>query len=474
MDTPIGKTVELKPQPKQYDCYLKLFDKETRFVGFGGGAGGGKSWLGCEWLLMNCYRYPGSKWFIGRKELKRLMSSTYITWTKVCKFHDIPLTDWRLNGQYNYIEFIAGAANGSRIDLIDVDFKPSDPMYERFGSLEYTGGWGEEVGEWNFLAFDVLKSRVGRWKNREFGLECPKFLLTFNPTKNWLYRIFYKNWREGTLPKEYAFIQSLYMDNEYTAEEYGKSLNEISDPVTKARLRDGIWEYEDTDTALIAFDSIQDLFTGSPVYSNEMFITADIARFGSDRSVIGIWRGFDLEKVVIKSKQGTDVTASNLKQLMAEHRVPYSHCVVDEDGIGGGVLDQLRGIKGFVNNSTPIVTKNFMDKTVKENYKNLKTQASFLFAEKVNNHLITISAKLSELDKESLIEELSQIRRKITDDITTLQIISKDTIKENLGRSPDLADMMVMRMYFELDKPVRFKMPDLSVLGFGGVKPFDF
>jgi len=462
-------TPEIRPQPKQYDCYLKLFDGVTRFVGFGGGAGGGKTWLGCEWLLTNCYRYPGSKWFMARKELTRLMSSTYLTWAKVLKYHHIPPTDWKLNGQYHYIEFV----NGSRIDLLDVNFAPSDPMFERFGSTEYTGGWGEEVGEWQFGAFDVLKSRVGRWKNEEFNLLTPKFLLTFNPTKNWLYRIFYKPWKEKRLPIEYSFTQSLFMDNAFTAEHYGKTLNEISDPITKARLRDGIWEYEEADTVLIDYDNIVDMFTNVPEFSEQMYLTADIARFGSDKTVLGIWRGYDLQKVLSKTHQDTEKTATQIRTLLSTYRIPRSHTVIDEDGVGGGVVDNLRGCKGFVNNAAPIKTPSSLDSSQlkKENFKNLKTQCSYLLAEKVNAHLVAVTAKLSENDRDSIIEELGQIRRKVTNDVTTLQIISKEQIKESLGHSPDFADMMMMRTYFELDKPKGYRMPDPAT-GYGGVNPY--
>lgn len=470
--------VEIKPQQKQYECYLKLFDDETRFPGFGGGAGGGKTWLGCEWMLMNCYRYPGFKGFIARKELKRLMSSTFITWQKVCTYHHIPQADWKLEGKYNYIEFVQGLAKGSRIDLLDVSFKPSDPMYERFGSLECTDGWGEEVGEWDFGAFDVLKSRIGRWRNEEFEAmghpKVPKFLLTFNPTKNWLYRIYYKPWKEGTLPKEYSFTQSLYADNSFTADKYGKQLNEIADPVMRQRLRDGIWEYSDEDTVLMTYEAIMDLFSNPATFSNDLYLTADIARFGSDRIVYGIWRGYDLTQVITKKHQGTDVTTQEIRDMLTQNRIPFSHCVVDADGVGGGVVDNLRGVKSFVNNSSPLKTPTSTDpsKLKPENFKNLKAQCSYLLSEKVNNHELSISAKMNPKDKEYLIEELGQIKRRITDDDTTLQLISKDDIKQNLGRSPDLADMVMMRMYFELDKPRRFVMPDLSVLGFGGVKDY--
>src|SRR3954452_6351195 len=211
----------IRPTVKQEQAWEKLLDTVTRFILFGGGAGGGKTWLYCEWLLTCCYLFPGSRWFIARNELKRLMNSTYITWAKVCAHHGIPKSQWSLDGKYNVIRF----KNGSTIDLLDVAYKPTDPDYERFGSTEYNGGFGEEVGEWHFKAFDVLKSRIGRHKVLRDNVDItphPKFGMSANPTKNWPYRVFYKPWKDGTLPEQYAFIQALYSDNPYTAADYGK------------------------------------------------------------------------------------------------------------------------------------------------------------------------------------------------------------------------------------------------------------
>jgi hypothetical protein len=447
---------EIRLTSKQSLAYDLLCDNVTNYLLYGASAGSGKTWLGCVWILLNCYNYPGSRWFVGRKELKRLMSSVVITFHKVFKAYKIPLTDWKMNGQYNYIEF----TNGSRIDLLDLATTPTDPMFERLGSLEYTGGWLEEAGEIDFLAFDVLKSRVGRYRNAEYGLFPAKILLTCNPTKNWLYRTFYKPSLTNNLSPEYKFIKALYKDNPYTAEEYGKALNEISDPITRARLRDGIWEYEDADTVLIEYDSIIDMFTNTPEFTEEAYITADIARYGSDRTVYGLWKGYNLYKIIVKNHQGIDQTSTDLKTLMGENRIPYSHCVVDEDGVGGGVVDNLKGIKGFVNNSSPIIPKATNNSNTKrENYKNLKTQCSYLLADKINNHKIAVSAEMTEAEKDFLIEELGQIRRKITDDVSTLQLITKEEVKENLGRSPDLADCLMMRSFFDLMKPMHYIQP---------------
>lgn len=369
------------------------------------------------------------------------MGSTYVTWIKVCKFHNIPQNDWKLNGQYNYIEF----ANGSRIDLLDLKFQPSDPLYERFGSLEYTGGWIEEAGEVHFMAFDVLKSRVGRHLNKDLDLPS-KILITCNPKKNWLYQIVYKPFKENKLPVEYAFIQSLFGDNQWTAEEYGKNLSQIADKPTKQRLMFGEWEYEDDPNALIQYDAIVDLFTNSVDVSYNKFATADIARYGSDKVVIYLWQGFESYKQYEWQKKGIDQTITEIRTILQREQIPYSHTIVDEDGVGGGVVDGLRGIKGFVNNSSPLTDPRNYEK---QNFKNLKAQCYYLLADRINSRGIAIKNCSEEL-RTKLIEELEQVRGKDLDKDGKLQLVPKEEIKELIGRSPDYADALMMRMYFEL------------------------
>lgn len=436
--------ITLKPTLKQHLAYQALNNPSVDTVFLGGGAGGGKSWAICESRLVNALRYPGYKSFIGREELKRLMQSTFVTFTKVCKFHKIPESNWKLNGQYNYIEF----ANGSRIDLLDLKYLPTDPLYERFGSLEYTDGAIEEAGEVHFSAYDILKSRVGRHKNREFGLH-PSILITGNPKKNWTYKEFYKPWKEGKLPDNQVFIQSLYKDNPFTADDYGKQLAQIKDQQNKQRLMYGNWEYDDDPAILINFDAITDLFTNTIDLDNTKYLTADIARYGRDKTVIYLWRGLEVYKVVVLVKAGIDVVADTIKELLREEQIPYSRCLVDEDGVGGGVVDILRGIKGFVNNSSPLEFSNKPAMvTIKENYKNLKTQCYYLLADYINGHKIKVNC--DESVKNLLIEELEQVRQKNMDKDGKLEIIGKDEVKENIGRSPDYSDGLMMRMWFEL------------------------
>ena len=434
--------LRLQPTPKQHLAYQAWDDPNILFLLFGGGAGGGKSWWICEKRIKEAYQFAGIKSFIARKELKRLMASTFVTFTKVCQHYQVPKDDWKLNGQYNYIEF----KNGSRIDLLDVDYQPADPLFERLGSLEYTNGDIEEAGEIHSMAFDVLKSRVGRHMNKEFGIGG-KIGLTANPTKNFLYSLFYRPHKEGRLPKQYCFIQSLYGDNEYTAQEYGKMLSEIKDKSTLERLKYGNWEYDADPSVLIEYDAIIDFFTNVGE-EGKKYLTADIARYGQDKTVIGCWDGLKLYKIIEAIKKGIDETANLIRNTLTQENIPRSQGLVDEDGIGGGVVDILKGIKGFIANSSPLDEQH----NAPVSYRNLKAQCSYLLADKMNQRKMACAIE-NEAQRQAIIEELQQIRSKDADKDNKRQVMPKEDVKERIQRSPDFSDMIMMRMYFELTRP---------------------
>lgn len=433
-------SITIKPTLKQAKCWIKLNDKTTRFVLFGGGAGSAKSWLGCEWLLLNCLAHPGIKLFVGRNQLKRIMRSTFITFQKVCKWHNIPSSCWKLNSQYNYVKFW----NGSRIELIDVAYQPQDPLYERFGSEEYTSGWLEEVGEIKAKAFDVLKSRIGRHMNKEFDL-FPKIFLTCNPKKNWVYHEFYKPWKANELPANKCFIRALYVDNPFTAEEYGRSLDEIRDPVLKARLRDGLWEYDEEDSALMSYDNILAIFDREPVHgpNDQHCQTVDIARFGRDKAVIFLWLGFHIRKVWFYEKSSATFLEEKIKSVSKKYRFPMSRSVLDADGIGGPIVDHLPGVYAFMNGAPAI--KEFDDEkkyreqeTDRFKFKNLRSQCYSKLADAVNLGKISCYKEIDPQVKEWIIEELEAIKKKdVEDNEKIFQVISKEEIKEDIRRSPD-------------------------------------
>lgn len=453
------RSLTVEPTYKQHLAWQILEDSQTEEFLFGGGAGGGKSWLGCEWLISMCLRYPYTKYFIARRKLKVLKQTTLITFFKVARRHGLKRDiDFRYREQQSVIEFLE---TGASIDLLEVDYKPSDPDYEDLGSSEYTSGWIEEAGEINFGAFDSLMGRIGRQMNDKYSL-FGKIFLTCNPKKNWLYKYFYKPWREKKLPANRKFLQSLVDDNPKVESGYRQKLVNTKNKAKKQRLLFGKWEYDDDPAALMEFEAIADLFSNT--LSEEdlqgKYITLDVARFGEDLCVLKCWKGLKIYKVKIRRKQGVNVTIDWLKETAREEQIPYSHIVVDEDGVGGGVVDGVPGVRGFIANSSPLEDIRLNEKAEEApNYRNLKAQCAYMLSELVNSHRMAVQPTIVEFDddieyEELLTEDLEQVKAKDIDaDDKKLDLVPKEEMKESLGRSPDFGDNMIMRMIFFLKLP---------------------
>lgn len=429
-----------KKQTKALD-YLE--DKTTRELIFGGGAGGGKSALGCYWQIKNRMKYPETRGLIGRAVLKTLKETTLKTFFEICGRQGLKSgVHYTYNQQSNTAVF----NNGSEILFKDLYLYPSDPNFDELGSLEITDAFVDEVNQVTFKAWTVVGSRI-RYKLDDFGL-IPKKLGTCNPAKNWVYEKYFKPDRDGTLSENIRFIQSLVTDNPNISKHYIENL-QLLDEVDRERLLHGNWEYDNDPARLMEFDAITDIFNNDYLEKDKWFITADIARFGNDNTVIGIWNGMRCESITILKHSDVVNTANAIKSIMEAKQIPPARVIVDEDGVGGGVRDILK-CKGFVNNSTPV---DILGK--KQNFNHLKSQCYFKLAEYVNKGQIYVAENRSDV-RQSIIQELEQVKRDKVDSDGKLCVIPKEKVKEVIGRSPDFSDMLMMRMYFEIKKPREF------------------
>jgi len=427
--------LEINPEftKTQKECLKYLFDNKTKEVLFGGAAGGGKSWIGVSYLILMCIKYPKTRYLMGRSKLDSLKKTTLNTFFEVCEAWDVKADKhYNFNGSTNIITFF----NGSEIILKDLFLYPSDRNFDSLGSLEITAAFIDEANQITEKAKNIVASRI-RYKLDENGL-IPKILLTCNPSKNWAYTEYYRPAQEGKLKPYRKFIQSLVGDNTYISKHYEKQLFEL-DELTKQRLLYGNWEYDASKDSLIDYNAIVSLFENTGTTGSK-YITCDVARFGSDRTVIMLWVGLHLTYIKTILKSAVNDVVEEIKKLQQENQVPLRNIIVDEDGVGGGVKDYLR-CQGFVNNARPL--KN-------ENYQNLKTQCFYKLADLTNKGQIGINCKDINV-KNYIIEELEQVRMKDADKDNKLQIIPKDTVKAMIGRSPDYADALAMRMYYEVD-----------------------
>lgn len=309
---PMEKVVDGQRVSILDDDWNPKYDMHTQYVGYWGAAWGGKSRLICEWIVMMCEKYPGTRWFLARDELKRLKQSTLLTMFEVLKDRWYT-SDNKGDHTYHYYDIKGWIEfdNGSVIDLIELGWQPSDPNYARVGSTEYTWGCIDEASEVEYEWFDIIKSRV-RYKlenfchhcageitrdnliwtemydNPDFGTDpevtytedmrqfernvyvCPhcwkktngltgRVLCCFNPDKTWIYNFFYRRFKDKTLPSNCAFIPALPKDNPYLSKAYIQWLYSMSE-VHKQRLLYWNFEYDDTPGRLFSYDKLLERF----------------------------------------------------------------------------------------------------------------------------------------------------------------------------------------------------------------------
>lgn len=417
--------------PKQLECLKALAtDSPFELVLFGGGAGGSKSFIGCAWQIQRRLKYKGTRGLIGRSKLDTLKKTTLKTFFEVAgMFGLVANKHYQFNAQSNIIQF----ANGSEILLKDLFAYPSDANFDSLGSLEVTDFYIDECSQVSKKAVDIVRSRV-RFKLNEYNL-APKGLLTCNPSKGWLYNEFFSPWTTGELPPYMAFIQARAIDNPHLPPSYIETLSKLPE-VDRKRLLDGDWNFDDSNDAIFNTDDVLRCFR-PPDETGELFITADIARLGKDRSVIGLWRGLSLIQVIeLRRKRVTEV-AEAIKNLANLKYVKLGNIIIDEDGVGGGVCDIVKGTRGFRNGSKASHPERFV---------NLKAECYFKLAEFIEFGRVIFPSEY----KETIVKELDMIRRKNPDGDSKLTVTSKDEIQRMHGLSPDYADMIMMRMFFEL------------------------
>lgn len=201
-------------------------------------------------------------------------------------------------------------------------------------------------------------------------------------------------------------------------------------------------------------------------------VACDVARFGSDETVIAVRRGNRVR--IARAYAGRDLMQTvgaivRARRALAAEGVgdAFIATVVDDVGVGGGVTDRLRElgvpVSGFSGGAAARVAAD---------YPNRRSEAWFAFAE-----------RLPELDldgDERLAADLLAPRYSL-DSRGRRVVEAKSETKKRLGRSPDRADAVLMA--FQAPRPfnVRAELErarqsavargDVTFLEWGGAPP---
>lgn len=426
--------IDINLTKKQSIAWRLLFDSKTNEILYGGSAGAGKSLLGCLWIVSVCNKYSGVRCLIGRTVLQQLKMTTLNTLFEVLQMMQFKSNEhFTYNGQTNVITFY----NGSEIILKDLAYQPSDPNFDSLGGLELTAVFVDEAAQISQLAYNILKSRI-RYKLNQYNL-IPKILMTCNPGQVWLKKEFYIPYIQNILEPNKSFVPALPLDNPHLPQSYIDMLKSLP-PSQRRRLLEGDWDYMEENDSLFKFDEISNsVFRLSPDDNNKKYMTVDVARFGDDRSVIMIWVGLVVISCHVYRKLSTVELSTQIRDLMRSHGIHPNQVIIDSDGVGGGVADQIRGTN-FVNNSSPLHNQNFT---------NLKSQCYVKLSDMFKEGLISLNI-LEPSVVDDLTQELLAIKLKDIDKDNKVAVQSKDEMKKILGKSPDLSDALMMRMLPEI------------------------
>jgi hypothetical protein len=230
-------------------------------------------------------------------------------------------------------------------------------------------------------------------------------------------------------------------------------------------------EYVDNAGALFRYTSLIDLFSNS-VVKDFKYLTVDIADDGSDKTIFNFWHGLESYRIDQYAQLQTEGIVRQIKESAAQERIPYSHIAVDAIGVGAGVASSpfLTGIVGFKSSYAALrVEKSIValpnvhylrNAPLVSEYKNLRSQCLFTLASLVNDHKVAVRTEDVRV-RSHIIEELSNYQDVSQGDGKRMATMKED-LKEIIGRSPDLTDTFLMRMYFELTKKL---LPDQSEEG---------
>lgn len=448
-----------KLHKKQIQAIEYLNDNSTTYVGYGGAARGGKSALIGADSLFCAYAYPECANLIGRKNLTTLWETTWKTLLRMMNnFGFVEGVDFKYNGQRHELTF----SNKSLIIAKNLELKPSDTEATEFGSLEILRGYVDQSEHVPMKIIEKVGERAGsHFTTSQYELKG-KVLEAFNPSGSHVKRRYWTPFKADTEKNTRKFVQALPSDNpgreavEWVAQKEADYKDGTMSLVEYQKQIKGNFDFDDDPNVLCSYDKIVSIFKNNHLeYGNDRFITADIARLGSDKAIIAVWYGWVIVEFVVFDVSKTTEIQSTIKALRIKHQIPNIHCIADEDGVGGGVVDNL-DILGFTNNARPI-REPVGETTEIPEYKNLKTQCGYKLAEKINGFGIHIEAELSEDEKQEITEELDQLRSYKLDDDGKLRLKPKKEIKEDLGRSPDWLDTLLMRIYFDLNPDVELE-----------------
>lgn len=428
-------SITIKP-PKLTDYQKAILESECRFTITLASTKSGKTFSHIWWLFQQAhlekYKKGDEFWWVAP-----ISSQAEIAFNRIRRKVE------RLGGAYKIRQSTGKLSITTPLGTV-IRFKSADKPDSLYGE-DVQAAVFDEFTRAKRDAWDAIYSTL-----TFTGGKC-KLIGNFKGLANWGWQLVKKTLkdRERGIPTEFEFHKITAWD----AVKAGVLKREIVEqaqrdfsPMKFAELY--LAEPVDSPDQLISNTNIENFFTNNFVKkTGKKYITADIAFYGSDKFVVGVWDGLVLIDILIMEKSSSTEVENAILDLRMKHNVPFSNIIYDADGLGSFLTGRLGNAIAFVNNSAALPP---LDGERKEEYSNLKSQCYFMLAKKMNANEMYCEVKLEEQSEEDMTQELQAIRNATINKDGKLSVLPKDKVKELISRSPDYSDMLMMRMYAEL------------------------
>lgn len=168
-------------------------------------------------------------------------------------------------------------------------------------------------------------------------------------------------------------------------------------------------------------------------------LSLDPARFDPDASVLIVMQGPVVREILSWTKKGLNETTGRVLTKLDE--VGSAIVVVDEPGLGGGVIDRLaeQGVEVVSYNGgrrAELVPN-------PERFRNRRAAAYWMLRQRLED------GELALPPNDQLADELTTIRWRVNSS-GQIALEAKDRVRERLGRSPDTADALAAAVWVQL------------------------
>lgn len=223
------------------------------------------------------------------------------------------------------------------------------------------------------------------------------------------------------------------------------------------------WNFKKAGDDMIKMADLDAVFTNShQTDDGKLRASGDVAFTGGDNFVMWLWEGFHVKDVsVLRVDARTLVSAIRLQ--LSEWGVLEENFTYDVNGIGQVLKGHFPNAVPFNNMAAPIAPTNNEAAGIKALYRDLKSQAAYMFYKMTKNLEWSIEPSLLDMRfsgdgfsnlplRQILHKERKCIRRSEQTADRGFGLIKKSEMKKYVGHSPDFFEALIYRMIFNIKK----------------------